>query len=394
MTPEFERAATDDARLLGDLCEVAPVIQSYSEVAERERRLADRVVAALRDIGAFRMLVPAELGGRPASVATFIQALELVAGADGSAGWNLGTSLACSMAALALPDDGLDRVFGRGLDLVFAGTVYRANGQAVATDGGYRLTGRWPFGSGCQHADWMMGVATVFEDASPRLVDGTPERRLCLFSPSDCTVLETWDPTGLRGTGSHDIQVVDLWVAESLTAVPRRRPWRDPLFRFLGLPLTALQFSAIVTGIARAALDAFEEIAASKTPTFASRPLREEPTVQEKHARAEALLESARAYRTAVVSDVWETLCDDGPAPMEQGAQLMLAAVTSIEQAQRALDLVYGLAGTTGIQRTHPLARAFRDIHVAAQTSRSIFSFETAGRVLLGLDPPTGLVLT
>jgi len=394
MAPGFERPATDDVRLLVDLREVVPLIRSCSEDAERERRLPDRVVAALRDTGAFRMLMPAELGGCPVSVATFIQALEIVAGADGSAGWNLGTSLACSLAALALPDDGLDRVFGRALDVAFAGTVYRANGQAVATDGGYRLTGRWPFGSGCQHADWLMGIATVFEGTSSRLVDGAPERRLCLFSPSDCTILDTWDPTGLRGTGSHDIEVVDQWVAESLTVVPRRRPWRDPLFRFPRLPLTALQFSAIVTGIARAALDAFDGIAASKTPTFASRPLREEPTVQEKRARAEALLESARAYRTAIVSDVWETICDDGPASVQQGARLMLAAVTSIEQAQRGLDLVYGLAGTTGIQRTHPLARAFRDIHVAAQTSRSIFSFEIAGRVLLGLDPPTGLVLT
>lgn len=393
VTTITERPSAADAGLLAGLGAIVPLIRACSEEAERERRLPSRVVDALREAGAYRMLVPTELGGRPVDVATFIQALEVVSGADGSAGWNLATSLGCSLAALALPDEGLARVFGRGPDVAFAGTVYRASGQAVAADGGYRVTGRWPFGSGCQHADWLMGMATVSDGVSPRLVDGIPERRLFLFAPADSTIIDTWDTIGLRGTGSHDIEVADVWVPESLTATPQRRPWQDALFRFPRLPLTALQFSAVVTGIARAALDAFDEVAAAKTPTFASRPLREEPTVQEKRARAEALLESARAYRAAVVSEVWETVTAGEAGSVEQGARLMLTAVTAIEQAQRAVDLVYGLAGTTSIRRTHPLARAFCDVHVAAQTSRSIVNFETAGKVLLGLDPPAGLSL-
>jgi alkylation response protein AidB-like acyl-CoA dehydrogenase len=394
MTIELARPAGNDPRLLADLRAAVPLIRASAEEAEQNRRLPDRVVVALRDAGAYAMLVPRELGGQPVSVTTFVEALEVVASADGSTGWNLGTSLGCGLAALALSDAGLERVFGRGLDVIFAGTVYRATGHAVAVDGGYRLTGRWPFASGCQHADWLMGVATVSDGASPRLVNGVPERRLFLLSPDDCAILDAWDPAGLRGTGSHDIEVADLWAPDALTAVPQRRPWRDPLFRFPRLPLTALQLSAVATGIARAALDAFDLVAAAKTPTFASRPLREEPTVHEKRARAEALLESARAYRAAVISDVWETIVADSVVSVQQGARLMLTAVGAIEQAQQAVDLVYGLAGTTAIQRTHPLARAFRDIHVAAQSARAVLSYETAGRVLLGLDPPTGLTLT
>ncbi|HZO33341.1 MAG TPA: acyl-CoA dehydrogenase family protein [Chloroflexota bacterium] len=389
-----ESPPTADASLIHDIQEIVPLIRAASEEAERERRLPDRVVDALRAAGAYRMFVPSELGGRPADLATFIQTVEIVAGADGSAGWNLATSLAGCMGVLTLPDDGLARVFGGGLDLVFAGTFYRATGEAVVTRGGFRVTGRWPFGSGCQSADWLLGMATVSDGGVPRLMNGVPEKRLCLLSPADCTIVDTWDVTGLRGTGSHDIAISDVWVAESLTASPRPLPWDDPLYRFPRLPRTALQCSAIVTGIALAALDSFDEVAAVKTPTFASRPLREEPQVHEKRARAEALLESARAYRSSVVSEAWEKLTAGDAITVEQGARLMLAAVTAIEHAEQTVDLVYRLAGTTGIRRTHPLARAFRDIHVASQNARSVFSFETVGRVLMGLDSPIRSLLT
>ena len=381
------------ARLLDDVLALVPLIRACSEEAERERRLPGRLVDALRAAGAYRMFVPAELGGEPVDPLTFAHALEIVAGADGSAGWNLGTSLACCMAALALPDEGLERVFGRGPDVIFAGTFYRATGHAVQAEGGYRVTGRWPFGSGCQQADWLLGTATVMDGAAPRLVDGLPERRICLFSPADCTIVDTWDVVGLRGTGSHDIEVSDTWVVESLTTPPSRLARSGPIYRFPALPRSALQCSAVVTGIARAALTSFDDVATVKTPQFATRPLREEPVVHEKRARAEALLESARAYRAATVAEVWQALLDGEAATADQGARVLLASVTAMEQAEQAVDLVYKLAGTTGIRRTHPLARAFRDIHVATQNARSVFGFDTVGRLLLGLDSPIGALL-
>jgi indole-3-acetate monooxygenase len=385
--------STADARLLGDVLALVPLIRGCSEEAERERRLPHRLVDALREAGAHRMVVPAELGGAPVDLATFTRALEIVAGADGSAGWNLGTSLACCMAALALPGAGLEQVFRRGPDVVFAGTFYRATGHAVRTEGGYRVTGRWPFGSGCQQADWLLGMATVMDGAAPRLVDGAPEKRICLFSPADCTIVDTWDVTGLRGTGSDDIAVSDAWVAESLTTPPSRLTWSGPLYRVPALLRSSLQCSAVVTGIARAALASFDEVAAVKTPQFATRPLLEEPVVHEKRARAEALLESARAYRAATAAEVWQAVLNGEAATVDQGARVLLASVTAIEQAERAVDLVYKLAGTTGIRRTHPLARAFRDIHVATQNARSVFGFDTVGRVLMGLDSPVGALL-
>lgn len=386
MLTKVESPSNSADKIIERVQALVPLIQGCSEEAERDRRLPSRLIEALRAAGAYRMYVPKALGGLEVEIATYVRVLEIVSGADGSAGWNLGTTLTCSLNALALPPDGIDQLFGAGLDLIFAGTVYRANGRAIPVDGGYRLSGRWPFGSGCQTADWLMGIAIVYDGDSPRLADGAPERRLCVYRPEQSTILETWDVTGLRGTGSHDILLDDAFIPEAFSTRPGRPSWDSPLYRFPSRPRTALQISAITTGLARAALDSFDEIVSEKVPTFGTRVLRDEPRVHEGRARAEALLESGRAYRDAKVAEVWERLVRRDEISVGLGARMLLAAITAIDHAEQAVHLLHGLAGTTAIRRTHPFARASRDLNVAVQNARAILSYEAVGPVLLGLD--------
>jgi indole-3-acetate monooxygenase len=261
----------------------------------------------------------------------------------------------------------------------------------VPVDGGYVVSGRWRFGSGCRECDWMVGSCHVFQGDQPRLApDGAPELRRVVVPAAECTVVDTWDVIGLRGTGSHDWTVTDLFVPERRTQYfdTRWTQWPGTLY---ALPLDAFQgphFSPIATGIARAGLDALAELAGGKTPRQTPGLLREQAQVQEWVGRAEALLGAAQAYRAAVSADVWETVAAGRPVTLEQQARCRLAACHAADGALQAMDLMYRAGGTTSIERNHRLARCWRDVHVVGQTFQVLPEFYMlAGRAFLGLDP-------
>ena len=393
----LESAAELDAQgsaecraLLDATAALRPVIRGYQAEIERERRLPAPLVARLRAAGLYRMFVPRVLGGLQVDLLSFFRAVELAAEGDGSVAWNLGTNAIAGSAALSLPDEGVREIFGGGPDVVFAGTIAPLGGTAVPVDGGYLCTGRWRFGSGCQEADWMVGSCQVVEGDRPRRnPDGTPDVRRILLPAGDRTIVDTWDVTGLRGTGSHDWTVADLFVPEHRTQrfTTRWTRWPGTLY---ALPLHAFQaphFSPVATGIARAGLDALAELAGSKNPRQSPGLLREDVQVQEWIGRAEALLGAAQAYRAAVSADIWATVAAGRPATPEQQARCRLAATYAVDSAMQAMDLAYRAGGSTSIEQSHPVARRWRDLHAVAQNVVvGPEYYILAGRVLLGLD--------
>jgi alkylation response protein AidB-like acyl-CoA dehydrogenase len=391
LAEESEARASPECRALLDAAAALRVtIRGYQAEIERERRLPAPLVAQLRAAGLYRLLVPRELGGAQVDLLTFFRAIELAAEGDGSVAWNLGTNAIAGSAALSLPDEGVREIFGGGPDVIFAGTIAPMGGTAVPVDGGYLCTGRWRFGSGCQEADWMVGSCQVVEGDRPRRnPDGTPEVRRIVLPATDGTILDTWDVTGLRGTGSHDWTVANLFVPEHRTQrfTTRWTRWPGTLY---ALPLHAFQgphFSPVATGIARAGLDALAELAGSKNPRQSPGLLREEVQVQEWMGRAEAVLGAAQAYRAAVTADVWATVAAGRPATPEQQARCRLAASHAVDSAVQAMDLAYRAGGSTAIERTHPLARCWRDVHAVAQNVVvGPEYYMLAGRVFLGLD--------
>ena len=372
-----------------------PVIRSYQDEIERERRIPAAVVDELRAAGLYRMIVPRQLGGLQVDLLTFLRAAELLAEADGSTGWNLTNNAVGQLVALSLPDEGTSEIFASGPDTIIAGTAVPGGGKAVAVDGGFVVTGRWRFGSGCRESQWMLGNFEVSDSDGPRLdPDGTPALYRGFFRPAECSIIDTWDMTGMCGTGSHDWAVTEVFVPCRRTVhVPggllhnQWQKWPGTLYQ---LPIHALvgsHHSVVATGIARAGIDALVELAGAKIPRGRTGLLREREHVQDAVARAEALLRSAQAFRAATVGDVWDTVAAGRQTTLQQRALCRIAASFAVDSARQAMDLVYRSGGTTSNQRTHQLARCSRDLHVVAQAASVMPDwYAVAGRALLGLD--------
>src|SRR5215471_3341792 len=182
---------------------------------ERERHLPSAVTERLREAGLYRMVVPRQLGGIGADILTVFRALELVAQSDGATAWTLATNVALLLGALTLPDEGLREMFATEAGVIVAGSIAPRGAKAQVVEGGYLVTGRWRFGSGCHEANWLGGSGQVFDGEKERLsADGAPEVRRFFFPVDECTILDTWHVSGMRGTVSHDWLVSDVFVPE------------------------------------------------------------------------------------------------------------------------------------------------------------------------------------
>jgi alkylation response protein AidB-like acyl-CoA dehydrogenase len=376
---------------------LAPEVAAASAQGDRDRRLPPAVPRALAGAGLFRMLLPAAIGGDGAHLATFLRVAEIVAQADGSTGWCLVQgAISAVQVAPYLPQHVARHVFAGDPHAILSNGT-GPGGRAVEVAGGYRLTGDWPFASGCMHATWYKGAALGYRaDGSPvHRADGTHEQRTLLFPASDGQTVDVWHVSGLRGTGSNTITVAGIFVPQERTVCLGHDPLQTPC-PIAALPyasVAAAGFCAVALGIARGALDAFVELASAKTPRGATSVLRESPVVQTLIARAEAQLRSARAFLHEIVHEAWETVSRDDPLTAAQRATLRLAATSGSHQAAQVVDTAYHAAGATAIFESNAFERRFRDVHaLTQQTQANPRHFEAVGRVFLGLDRDAGAV--
>jgi alkylation response protein AidB-like acyl-CoA dehydrogenase len=191
---------------------------------EQSRRLPLPLVEAITEAGLFRLWIPRSLGGEETDPMTLVRVVEEVSRADGAAGWCVAIGAEYGVFGGYLPAEAAREIYGSDRSVRTAGAL-RPFGDAIVVPGGYRVTGRWPLGSGCQHSGWIVGGCRVLEDNKPRLRhDGTPVARLLFFSASDCEIIDTWNSIGLRGTGSHDYAVSDVFVPEARSLSFREPP--------------------------------------------------------------------------------------------------------------------------------------------------------------------------
>jgi Acyl-CoA dehydrogenase, N-terminal domain len=194
---------------------LVPVIQAHGEQIEQERCLPQPVVAALTQAGLFRLLIPRRYGGAEADPATFVRVVKEVSCADGATGWCVMIGGFYGLFAGCLPEPAARAIYGSDPNVVSAG-AFRPNGQAVVVDGGYCISGRWPFGSGIQHSPWLVGGCRIFDGDQPCLdARGAPVMRLMFFPAGEAEVIDTWYTAGLHGTGSHDYVVTEVFVPAS-----------------------------------------------------------------------------------------------------------------------------------------------------------------------------------
>src|SRR5947209_4745311 len=344
---------------------------------EAGRRLAAEVVDALRASGLHRAGAPAALGAAEAPPAVTLRCAEEVARGDASAGWCVSIAATSSLLAGWLERDAAEEVFGDPRTI--AAGVWAPRGSARRVDGGYRVSGRWPFCSGIMHSDYLFGGCVV-EDAAP-IVLGLPTAEL--------EIVDTWRTSGLRGTGSHDAVADDVFVPAGRGLWLLDPPVSSaPLYRFPSFAFFALSISAAALGNARGAIEDLIELAGGKVGMGSNRTLAQRPATWSVVAQAEASLRAARALYYEAIGAAWDAAQTGEPVSVERRADLRLAATHAVRVAADVARDTHDPGRGSAIYDDSPLQRRFRDAHTAtAHFQVNPATWELTGRLLL--DQPT-----
>jgi alkylation response protein AidB-like acyl-CoA dehydrogenase len=371
---------------------LAPMIAAAAPQIEAGRELTPEVESGLHDAALFRMLIPRSLGGHELSPLAYVQVIEELAKADASTAWCVAqTSVASTMSA-SLDHAAAREIFAADPRAVLAVGPPNPSGKAVAAEGGYKVSGTWQFASGSRQANWMAAHCTVFEpDGKPRQdANGMPVQRSLVFPKSATKMIDVWHVMGLKGTGSDSYSVSELFVPEqrSMTAFgrnPAERRERGPLYQFTVFQLFGASFGSIAIGVAQAALDAFVELAKSKSPYGATYLLRDNAVIQSQIGLAQSQLASARVFLHHALAEIWKG-AQAGGITVEQRIQLRMASTHATHQAKQVVDAAYHAAGATAIFEANPFERRFRDVHTVSQQVQAHFSvFEAIGQYYVGL---------
>ena len=370
---------------------LVPLLTAAAPRIDAARELPGDVLDAMHAAGMFRLLVPNSLGGAELDPATYVQCVEAIAMGDASVAWCMNQGSGCSMSAAYLAPEPAREVFGGERDVLAWGMGPGA--KAIRVEGGWRISGTWAFASGSRHATWLGAHCPCFEaNGSPqRHPDGRPWERTMLFRRGQADINDIWQVVGLRGTGSDSYSVQDLFVDDAHT-LTRDRPEdrREPglIYRFAAMQIYACGFAAVALGTARAALDAFIELARGKTPALTNTALRDSAVVQSAIGMADAKLSSARIWLIHVLRETQEAAKNASGLTLEQRIALRQASTYAIHQAKEVVDVAYHEAGSTAIFDSNPFERRFRDVNTVTQQVQGRRShFETVGQHLLGAEP-------
>ena len=368
-------------KLVERAMEIAPALHDRSEEIERGRRVPADVALQLAELGMFRMLVPQALRGFEVPPRVMVDVLFELARGDAACAWHVMTGATNGVLSAYLPLARSQALWGEDPKLITAG-VFAPMGRATPVEGGFELTGRWPFASGCENAAWLMGGGFVEGETKA----GRPLVRSFLFERRHVEVKDTWHVSGLCGTGSHHIEVDGIVVPEEHSCLlgvdaPRHD---GALYRFPVFGLLAAGVAAVALGIGRAAIDAFSTLA--KTKRAGSRMLAQQEDAQRDVAHAEGEVRSGTAFLRATCDEAFE-LAQAGPLTAQQRAMLRLAVTRATWSAVRAVDAMYHAGGGSSLYRTSSLQRHFRDVHAVTQHIMvSPQVDKLVGRVLLGVE--------
>jgi len=365
------------------------VIAEHRDESEQMRHLATPVYEAMRQIGLFKLWLPKALGGDEADIHTALEIIEQLASYDGSTAWNFAIGLQGGALLGFMPEERA-RVMMQDNPDATAGGSGQPGGVAVPVEGGYRISGRWPFASGCNHTRWLGGNCTIQDQGVTRLdADGNPELHMFFFSSDEYEIIDTWHTTGLRASGSHDIKVEDVFVPEdrkvkgALTKSPYQAGtiFQTRVALLLGPPL-----AAVGIGIASEAIDAFAELALSKTPSRSSRTLAENDHIVMTLGRAEAKVRAARSYLHSSMCDrLWPEMVAGNGDSEAAAVDVFYASAFAAQNAAEAVDMLQQAAGTSGIYEGNVIERCFRDVHMVTQHAGAApANYSRGGRYRLG----------
>ena len=369
---------------------IRETLEAGWEEGEETGTLPLASVNALYDSGLLRLKLPHVLGGAEADPMTQLEVLEAVSYIDPSSGWCLmiGAASLGSLGAF-LPDEALEEVFPGGNPPRVAG-VFAPRGAAVPVEGGYQVTGRWGFGSGILHSEWVSAGARVITEEA-----GYPAQIRAAMPTSQVTIHDNWQVMGLRGTGSCDFSVESLFVPDRFTTDPSsNEPLRGGALYRLGRPgFVTNEHSAFALGVAKRALDAAAQTASAKVRGYNSRNfLAHRPGFQRALGKADFRLSAARAINMQVLQEAWQSVsAAKTPEPPLQARMRGVATYTT-DVACRVISQLFRFSGGEALFHNNVLQRCLRDINAAAQHQMvSDTAYENHGQFLLELDEARAL---
>jgi 3-hydroxy-9,10-secoandrosta-1,3,5(10)-triene-9,17-dione monooxygenase len=376
-----------------------PRLRERASRTEELRRLPPETERDLHDAGLFRIVQPKRVGGSEFDYVALVDCADAIGRADASVAWNL-ANLASHHWMLGMFDRrAQDLVWNKDANALIASSFIFPAGRARKVDGGYVLRGSWPFSSGVESCEWNMLASVV---SSEDEADGI-EYRIFLVNRSDYNILDTWNATGLRGTGSNDVEVKDAFVAESMTLAvsdldggptPGSAVNPNALYALPVFSLFPYVLSGVALGNAQACLDDYVDLARHRVSTYDRAKIGDLQSTQIKIAEASAKIDAARL--------IMRSTCIEAMAEARRGYVPDIAAKTksrrdgaySVNLCTEAVSLLFAASGARGLFTTGVLQRQFRDAH--AINSHIAFNFDAAGtnygRVALGL-PSENLTL-
>jgi alkylation response protein AidB-like acyl-CoA dehydrogenase len=381
--------------LLEKVRQIGPIIRGYAAEAEQQRHLSRPVVDAMLEAGLYGMSRPKAFGGLEVDPVTMFRVIEEVARYDSAAAWNLQISVGANSLLAWLPDDGAAEILNTHPSTIIHGT-FSPGRAAIAVDGGYRVTGQWPFISGAHHAHWLILILRIMDGDTVRVDDqGVPLQRFMSLPAEKARIPDTWNTLGMRGTGSHDIALDDVFIPErhtapvALLAAPGKA-FQGALYRLTIWWPTAL-CAVPALGIGRNAIDALIDLSRVKTPSFTPSTLARRQVAQRQVAEAEATLGAGRAYLFETFRENWAAALAGEPLTEERKVKMQLAASHALACAAKAVDLVHAVAGSSAIRIENPFPQWFRDVHTMTQHAVvSASRYESAGALMLGVETDWG----
>ena len=364
--------------------EMVAQVRDAADVISQNKELPAELANALADKGMFRLLVPRSLGGRELDYIQFLNIVQSFAEADASAAWCINQNNIFATYSAIMPRETAEEIWGEQRAVV-------ANGPPAMVDvapfgDGYKLSGHWNFSSGSRHATWLAALAPVPPPGGP---GETGEGRCyLLFRREEAELIDNWDVSGLRGTGSFAFEVKDIQVPQRRSFRTTDQPMEDgPLYVFPPTVMFAAGDGYLALGVARSSLDVAIELAGAKTPRGDQNTLRNSSAIQREIGQAEATWASARAFLVEAATSAWEYACDNRSLTQEHRIRLRLASTHAILKSAEVVDVAYHMCGATAVFGASPIQRRFQDIHVVAQHLQGrLAHYETVGKYYLGLE--------
>jgi alkylation response protein AidB-like acyl-CoA dehydrogenase len=379
--------------------EIGPSLNENTDQEKKERQLSRKTVNALREAGFWKLYLPKSLGGLETDPITTAKIVEEVARHNTAAAWSLMVANTTTWWCGRLNEKGIKEVFQFGPETFIAGSVHPPM-KAKQVSGGYSITGRSPLFSNVNEANWIFITAFVMDDDKICMKDGKPEVVGVLMYRSDCEIIDTWYTLGMCATDSNDVSATEVFVPShrSFSLIPAYEPndhYKGALYRFpaAGACVGSL-IAPVPIALARNAINEVKDIAEKKMPLGSMVAMREKGTAQHKLGKAEALLQSARAFLFNQLSESWKRTLAGEEHTISEKAMLLLASAHANQSCFNAVDLMYSAAGSTAIYTKSKLSQYFTDAEVVRQHGFINESrYETAAQILFGLPPDLPLVL-